>query len=82
MKRTLIFLLLTTLLLGLAGCRFNYMEPEAMEQFLDGIAENIGDSQITNDENLIGERTLVNSEDSYAGEYFANSSINSPLPGW
>ena len=70
MKHTIIFLLLTVLLLSLTGCRSDFMEPEAMKEFLDGVVENIGDSQITDDDDLIGERLLIDN-DSYAGEYSA-----------
>ena len=70
MKHTIIFLLLTVLLLSLTGCRSDFMEPEAMKGFLDGVVENIGDSQITDDDDLIGERLLIDN-DSYAGEYSA-----------
>ena len=70
MKRAIVFLLLTSLLLSLNGCKFNYMEPEEMKEFLDGVVENIGDSQVTDDDDLIGERLLIDN-DSYAGEYAA-----------
>ena len=70
MKRAIIFLLLTVLLLSLTGCRSDFMEPEAMKEFLDGVVENIGDSQVTDDDDLIGERLLIDN-DSYAGEYSA-----------
>ena len=70
MKHTIIFLLLTVLLLSLTGCRSDFMEPEAMKEFLDGVVENIGDSQVTDDDDLIGERLLIDN-DSYAGEYSA-----------
>ena len=70
MKHTIIFLLLTVLLLSLTGCRSDFMEPEAMKEFLDAVVENIGDSQITDDDDLIGERLLIDN-DSYAGEYSA-----------
>ena len=70
MKHTIIFLLLTVLLLSLTGCRSDFMEPEAMKEFLDGVVENIGDNQITDDDDLIGARLLVD-DDSYAGEYSA-----------
>ena len=73
MKHTIIFLLLTVLLLSLTGCRSNFMEPEAMQDFLDGVVENIGDSQITDDDDLIGARLLVD-DDSYVGEYTAECS--------
>ena len=70
MKHAIIFLLLTSLLLSLNGCKFNYMEPEEMKEFLDGVVENIGDSQVTDDDDLIGER-LLKDNNSYAGEYSA-----------
>lgn len=73
MKHTIIFLLLTVLLLSLTGCRSDFMEPEAMKEFLDGVVENIGDSQITDDDDLIGARLLVD-DDSYVGEYTAECS--------
>ena len=72
MKHTIIILLLTALILSLTGCRFNFMEPEEMQEFLDGVVENIGDSQITDNDDLIGERLLT--DDSYAGEYTAECS--------
>ena len=49
------------------------MEPEAMKEFLDGVVENIGDNQITDDDDLIGARLLVD-DDSYVGEYTAQCS--------
>ena len=73
MKHTTIFLLLTVLLLSLTGCRSDFMEPEAMKEFLDGVVENIGDSQITDDDDLIGARLMVD-DDSYVGEYTAECS--------
>ena len=73
MKHAIIFLFLTSLLLSLNGCKFNYMEPEEMKAFLDGVVENIGDSQITDDDDLIGARLLVD-DNSYVGEYTAESS--------
>ena len=62
MKHLLTFLLLAGMLLGLGGCRLNYMEPEEMRNFLDGVVENIGSSQITDDDDLIGERLLVDDD--------------------
>ena len=73
MKHAIIFLFLTSLLLSLNGCKFNYMEPEEMKAFLDGVVEDIGDSQVTDDDDLIGERLMVD-DDSYVGEYTAESS--------
>ena len=69
MKQLITYLLLTGLILGLAGCRLNYMEPEEMQDFLDGVVENIGDSQITDDKDLIGIRMLNENSDAYTGEY-------------
>ena len=73
MKHAIIFLLLTSLLLSLNGCKFNYMEPEEMKEFLDDVVEDIGDSQVTDDDDLIGARLLVD-DDSYVGEYTAECS--------
>lgn len=73
MKHTIIFLLLTVLLLSLTGCRSDFMEPETMQEFLDGVVENIGDNQITDDDDLIDARLLVD-DDSYVGEYTAECS--------
>lgn len=69
MKQLFLFFLMAGLLLGLAGCRLNYMEPEEMQDFLDGVVENIGDSQITDAKDLIGTRILA--DDAYAGAYTA-----------
>lgn len=71
MKHMLICLLLAEMLLCLTGCRLNDMEPEEMREFLDGVVEDIGDSQITDEEDLIGTRVLTDSADSYAGDYTA-----------
>lgn len=71
MKHMLTYLLLAGLLLGLTGCRLNYMEPEEMQEFLDGVVEDIGNSQVTDDEDLIGTRVLSDTTDSYAGKYTA-----------
>ena len=65
MKHLMIYVALTGLILSLAGCRLNDMEPEEMQAFLDGVVENIGESQISDDNNLIGTRILANSSDSY-----------------
>ena len=39
-----------------------------MQDFLDGVVENIGDSQITDDDDLISARLLAD-DDCYVGEY-------------
>lgn len=71
MKHLFLFFLMAGLLLGLTGCKLRDMEPEEIQDFLDGIAANIGDSQITDDEDLTGTRVLVDSTDAYAGAYTA-----------
>lgn len=71
MKHLFLFFLMVGLLLGLTGCNLNSMEPEEMQEFLDGVVENIGSSQITSDKDLIGTRILKDNADAYAGEYTA-----------
>lgn len=41
-----------------------------MDVYLDGVAGKIGDSQITEDDDLIGQRDL--SDDAYCGSYFSD----------
>ena len=65
MKQLFLFFVMAGLLLGLAGCRLNDVE------YLNGIVSEIGDSQITDDEDLIGTRVLVDSADAYTGAYTA-----------
>lgn len=71
MKHLFLFFLMAGLLFSLTGCDLNCMEPEEMQNFLDGVVEDIGSSQITDDEDLIGTRVLKDDADSYAGEYTA-----------
>ena len=73
MKHTIIILFLAVLLLSLTRYRCNFTEPNEMQEFLNGVVENIGDSQITDDDDLIGARFLADN-DSYAGEYTAECS--------
>ena len=70
MKYLVTVILLVCVLFCLTGCRLNYMEPEEVDAYLDGVAEKIGDSQITEDDELIGQRDL--SDDSYCGSYIAD----------
>ncbi|MBR4289696.1 MAG: hypothetical protein IKT52_03535 [Oscillospiraceae bacterium] len=65
MRHLMIYLLLAGLILGLAGCRLNDVE------YLNGIVAEIGDSQITDDKDLIGTRVLADSADAYTGAYTA-----------
>ena len=54
----------------LSGCSINYMKLSEMAVFLGGIVEKIGDSQITEDNDLIGQRDLK--DDTYCGRYVAD----------
>lgn len=74
MKHLIVFVLPLCLALGLTGCRLNYMKPEEAHAFLDDIVSDIGDSQITDDGDMIGSRVL--GEDSYTGSYTANCKNN------
>lgn len=71
MKHLSLFFLMVGLLLCMIGCRLNGMEPEEKLELLDGIAEDMGSSQITDDKDLIGTRVLADSSDTYAGDYTA-----------
>ena len=70
MKYLITMSLLVCVLFCLTGCRLNYMEPEEVAMYLDGIVGKIGDSQITEDDDLIGQRDL--SDDAYCGNYIAD----------
>lgn len=70
MKYLITMSLLVCVLFCLTGCRLNYMEPEEVATYLDGIVGKIGDSQITEDDDLIGQRDL--SDDAYCGTYIAD----------
>lgn len=74
MKRSLIYIVLLSLVLSLSGCSINNMEPEETHSFLNSIVKNIADCQITEDKMLMGIRNLTNEGDSYAGKY--TSTIN------
>ena len=70
MKKIIAFVLLLCMALSFTGCQFNYEKPSEMLEKFEGWAENLGQSQITEDGDLIGERIL--SEDAYAGRYCAD----------
>lgn len=72
MKRTLLFLILVLLMLGLTACDWADSTPEEMHGFLDDIAGFFGSSQITDDDELIGRRTTA--DDAYTGSYVASCS--------
>ena len=70
MKKIITGALLLCMVLSITGCQFNHEKPSDMLEKLEGWAENLGQSHITEEENLIGERIL--SEDSYVGRYIAD----------
>ena len=70
MKKLIAFALLLCVALSFTGCQFNYENPSDVLEKLEGWAENLGQSQITEDGDLIGERIL--SEDFYVGRYCAD----------
>ena len=65
MKHMLTYLLIAGLILGLIGCKLNDAE------YLEGMVSEIGDSQFTDDKELIGTRVLKDDADHYAGDYTA-----------
>ena len=67
MKKFIAVITALILLSSLSSCNSKNKEPESITDRLDGIVGQIGASQITPDEALLGVRN--NSEDSYTGEY-------------
>ena len=70
MKKLLILLALLLLALGLTACDWADSTPDEMHGFLDDIAGYFGSSQITDDDELIGQRKLT--DDAYTGSYNAD----------
>ena len=70
MKHLAGVVLFACMMLCLSGCRLYYMEPSEMDAYLDGVAGKIGDSQITEDDDLIGQRDI--GSDAYCGNYVAD----------
>lgn len=54
MKKIITGALLLCMVLSFTGCQFNYEKPSEMLEKFEGWAENLGQSQITEEENLIG----------------------------
>ena len=65
MKRWIFIAVALCMILGLASCGLKELEPETVYNFIDGIAEEFGQSQLTKDTNLIGKRSA--SGDTYTG---------------
>lgn len=67
MKKIIAAIAVVILVYSFISCRLNYESPATVLSQLDSIAVKIGNSQITDDETLIGTRN--NAEDEYTGEY-------------
>lgn len=70
MKYLLVAILFACVLLCLSGCRLNDIELSEMDAYLDGVAGKIGDLQITDDDDMTGQRNL--GDDAYCGSYLAD----------
>lgn len=69
MKKAASVIAALILLSSLTACGLRNDAPESIVDRLDGIVGQIGDSRITDDAALLGERN--NSEDSYTGKYMS-----------
>ncbi len=65
----LVLTLVLVILPLLTACGIRNMEAETCLEFLEGLASNLGASQITGDGDLMGER--VCGDDAYTGSYLA-----------
>lgn len=70
MKMLLIISLILCVILLATGCQWKGGLSGGIYEGLDRLAGNLGSSQITGDDALIGQRS--NSEDAYSGNYFAD----------
>lgn len=55
---------------SITACKFNYMEPDEIHNFLEEIVSDIGSYQLTDDEDLFG--TRKQGSDFYSGIYTAD----------
>lgn len=69
MKRIVVCFLVVMLLISLTACRLNYMDSDDIHAFFSNLAENLGSSQITDDDKLIGKRVA---DDAYTGTYYSD----------
>lgn len=67
MKKIVSIFAAVCMMFSLAACS---MDADEVQEFLNGVAENLGDSQITEDKDLIGIRSLT--DDAYTGTYRAD----------
>ena len=66
LKGIFLFLLVCTAV-GFSSCRLGEMSPQEVHDYLEGIARDLGSSQLTKDGDLIGKR--ISAGDSYTGKY-------------
>lgn len=66
LKGIFLFLLVCTAV-SFSSCQLGEMSPYEIHDYLEGLARNLGSSQLTKDGDLIGKRTPAN--DSYTGKY-------------
>lgn len=71
MKKIVLILAAVCMIFPLTACN---MDSDEVHSFLNGLAENLGDSQITEDKDLIGTRALA--DDAYTGTYQADCGGN------
>lgn len=67
MRRIATAILAVCLILTISSCRFSYMKTEEIYETIENAVENIGMSQLTDDTELIGTRSVEN--DFYTGSY-------------
>lgn len=70
MKKIIVFVLILCMAFAFTGCGFNYEKPEEVKEKFDKFARMLGKTQITDDNDLIGERHC--GEDEYVGSYFVD----------
>lgn len=69
MRRVIRGALILGLTVQLAACGI-YLDTDQVVDFLEGVTENLGSSQITSDKELIGERLCAT--DAYTGRYLSD----------
>lgn len=74
MRRVVRGALILGLTFQMAACGFHFKDAGQVLDFLEGVAEDLGASQITADKDLIGERLCA--ADAYTGRYLAECDGN------
>lgn len=73
MKKIFVCSLVIMMIFSLTACRLNYMDSDEIQAFFSNLAEDLGSSQITDDDKLIGQRVT---DDAYTGTYQSDCSGN------